>query len=291
MTLLSYAAQGFVEMEPRAAYEAVAAAGFENVEVMGNDPLMLEAPTGKGVSDFCDMLSDCGLTATSIHGPFTRPGRTLADPIEERRREDVAAFAAYVRFCGAAGIPAIAIHATTPLLLWQHYAGGASASSEDESAQLARLMADALRRSLDELVPIAAACNTRLLLENLAYEPAYPLCYLGGLRPVIDAYPAEQVGLVIDTGHAVLLGADPVAEIHAGGTRIGGTQLSDVPDGTRFDHRIPGQGDLDWDGVFAALVTEGYDGALTFEVSGGVNDETPEETARLTREFARQRGW
>jgi len=158
---------------------------------------------------------------------------------------------------------------------------------EPDRPELPELMQEAARRSLDDLVPVARRAGVRMTLENLPYRHSYLLDNMSQLRALVDSYPPECVGLVIDTGHAGTAGKDPADEIRIAGDRLYGTHLQDV-DGREPDdqHWVPTHGDLDWDAIRQALRDVGYSGAWTFEVANGRNGETPEELARLTRELA-----
>ena len=110
------------------------------------------------------------------------------------------------------------------------------------------------------------------------------------LRTLVDPYPEDAVGLVVDTGHAWTSGDDPASEIRTAGSRLWGTHLQDV-DGQdpQDNHWIPGHGGLNWEEIRAALDTV-YVGLWTFEVIVPRNDETPHELARITREVAAEWG-
>lgn len=87
--------------------------------------------------------------------------------------------------------------------------------------------------------------------------------------------------VVLDTGHALLAGTDPVAAVAAWGPRIDHVHLKDVltavPREARREGPVPlrtwwsranvvfGQGDVDLAGVLSALRRSGYDGWLVTE--------------------------
>jgi sugar phosphate isomerase/epimerase len=150
---------------------------------------------------------------------------------------------------------------------------------------------DAVPRSLDELVPIAKEAGVRILLENLPYHCDYAFLTMRELRSLVDRYPEAQVGLVIDTGHAWVLGNDPAEEIRAAGPRLWGTHLQDVAYDTPQDsHWVPTHGGLDWKAILCAFSEVNYAGAWTFEVHGARHGETPEELAWETHRIAKHWG-
>lgn len=155
-------------------------------------------------------------------------------------------------------------------------------------------MEEDARRSLDELSPVAGEAGTRILVENKPYEDArdvrdYPLRSMSDMRRLIDAYPCDQVGLALDTGHAAMAGLDPAAEIELAGERLWGTHLQDV-DTERMppydNHWVPTRGGIDWNAVRAALERVGYSGAWTFEVFSGQDGESPEQLVTQSRAIA-----
>lgn len=111
---------------------------------------------------------------------------------------------------------------------------------------------DALRRSLDDLIPYAAARGVRLGLENR------PICEVPNwedMGEILSWYVDDTVGYWHDTGHAQVqeaLGFTPQADwLRAYGRRLVGTHLHDeVELGV---HRAPGEGHVAWTAL-AALV-------------------------------------
>ena len=109
-----------------------------------------------------------------------------------------------------------------------------------------------------------------------------------------------DIGLCLDTGHLLLGGGDPVAAIRDWGSRINHVHLKDarrsvmaeiVADGgqaneiwSREAFPALGQGDLDVEGVLAALVGIGYGGWLVVE-----QDTLPRTRERFERAAADQR--
>ena len=111
---------------------------------------------------------------------------------------------------------------------------------DSERPELHGIIADATRRSLDDLVPVARAAGVRMLLENLPYKWDFPFFDMTELRHLVDDYPEEAVGLIIDTGHAWTVGKHPADESRAAGERLHGTHLQDVDaEHPRDDHWVP----------------------------------------------------
>ncbi len=291
MKQVSYSTGGFGGHDIRTALDAIAAEQFNCVEVGGCgtcfDDWACSArddapapPTGRSLAAFRGELEKRGLSATTVHAPSRT--NVLGAPTQAWRTEKVGVLGQYIRFAAELGAGGIVIHGIpNPCFL----------PKDCDVATMVQPMVDAMRRSLDELVPVAAAAGTRILLENLPYgidvSIEYPLIAMRQLRPFVEEFPQEHVGLVVDTGHAWTDGFDPAAEIELAGDRLWGVHLQDAPQKEPYDnHWVPGTGDLDWTEIRAALERVGYAGVWTFEVANGRDGAGPSEQARQTRAFA-----
>jgi inosose dehydratase len=121
----------------------------------------------------------------------------------------------------------------------------------------------------------------------------------------------SDVGLCLDTGHLLVGGGDPVAEIRRWAARINHVHLKDasrllmheiVATGsdanqiwTRGVFRALGAGDLDVEGVLAALREVGYAGWMVVEqdvlIDGPDGLEQAVGDQRANRQFLADRGW
>jgi sugar phosphate isomerase/epimerase len=279
MSNISYSTLGFVDRDVEAALDGVAAAGFTQTEIMGQAPHLAVPPKGKALADFRARLVARGLRARTVHAPLTR--NVLGAPEEGWRLEVVEVLASYLRLAGELEATEVVIHPVpNPIFV-----------PEGDHPEVAQRIADAVPRSLDRLVPIAGREGVRILLENLPYACGYPFLGMQELRPLVEHYPEEQLGLVIDTGHAWTMKRDPSREIEIAGSRLRGTHLQDVDyEDPNDNHWPPTQGGLDWSAIRNALASVGYPGPWTFEVARGTGGETPEQLARLTRQVARSWG-
>lgn len=272
MINFGYGTFGFTDRNVELALDAIAAAGFEQAEVFGQEPHLAVPPKGRALREFGERLRERGLGAT-VHAPLTT--NVLGAPDEQWRREKVYVLGEFLRFSGAIEARAMVVHPIpNPIFV-----------ADPEDPALPGLMGPAVRRSLDDLGPIAERAGVPILLENLPYDCDYPLLNMAELRPLVDEYPPAQVGLIIDTGHAVLTGLDPADEIRIAGERLLGTHLQDT-DGLDDRHWLPGTGVIDWDAVREALVQVEYRGAWTFEMHPGPSGESPEDACSRARAVA-----
>jgi sugar phosphate isomerase/epimerase len=274
----AYSTVGFMDRDIEAALDAIAAAGFRAVEILGQSPHVAEPLDGAALIAFHRRLLERGFMQCTVHGPMGR--HVLGAPDEDWRRDVSVILARYIRFAGELKASGIVIHPVPNRIF---------VPKADDPAVPAQ-MGSAARRSLDDLIPIAAEVGVRILLENLPYREPYPFVAMSELRSLVDGYPADQVGLVIDTGHSWTRGNDPAHDIRIAGGRLWNTHLQDVDLAAPNDqHWIPGHGGLDWTAIRDALRDVGYAGPWTFEVGQGRSAESPVTLAQLTHQIAL--GW
>ena len=274
----SYSTGGFRDRSLPAALEAVAAAGFPQTELAA-DPHVDGPPTGHALTDLRAIVERAGLRARTVHAPAKET--VLGTTNEDWRRQALGTLERYIRFAGAISTTAIVIHPVpNPMFV-----------PDPDDPSVPQLIRDGVRRSLDRLVPVAEAAGVRLTLENLPYRVDYPLLTMEELRPLVDDYPDDRVGLIIDTGHVGVLRMDPSAEIRVAGDRLWGSHIHDVdftiPNG---DHRAPTRGGFDWAPILQAFREVRYPGPWTFEPSVPTGSETKDDVVRITREAATRWG-
>jgi sugar phosphate isomerase/epimerase len=155
-----------------------------------------------------------------------------------------------------------------------------------ERAHRYRERMNALRRSLDELIPCAEARGVRLGLENR------PICEVPNwedMGQVLSWCPPDTVGYWHDAGHAQVqenLGFTRHADwLRAYGRRLIGLHLHDAV-GCQV-HCAPGAGSVDWIGLAALVASCGDHVVHTVEVNCTVS----EEALRAGVEHLRSTGW
>ncbi|MEU2870096.1 sugar phosphate isomerase/epimerase family protein [Streptomyces olivoreticuli] len=199
------------------------------------------------------LVRDAGLTVSSLcRGGFL----TAADPIGR-----AAALAD-----NRAAVEEAATLGTGTLVL---VAGGLPPGSRDLPGARERV-ADALA----ELGPYAAGCGVRLAIEPLHPMYASDRCVVSTLRQALDLaerFPADQVGVVVDTYH--LWWDDTVAGqlVRAGeGGRIAAFQLADwvtpLPEGVLLGRGQLGDGCVDLRWFHERAEAAGYRGPEEVEI-------------------------
>ncbi|MEU3882604.1 sugar phosphate isomerase/epimerase family protein [Streptomyces californicus] len=206
-----------------------------------------------GVERTARLLSDAGIGVTSLcRGGFF----TALDPAERARALDD----------NRAAIDEAAALSTDTLVL---VSGGLPPGSRDLHGARERV-ADALA----ELAPYAAERGVRLAIEPLHPMFASDRCVVSTLGQALDLaerFPAEQVGVVVDTYHLWWDDRAPADIARAGaGGRIHAFQLADwitpLPAGVLLGRGQLGDGSVDFRAFRSAVESAGYDGPIEVEI-------------------------
>ncbi|MFF3122497.1 sugar phosphate isomerase/epimerase family protein [Streptomyces sp. NPDC057908] len=206
-----------------------------------------------GIERTARLLADSGLSVTSLcRGGFF----TAIDPAERARALDD----------NRAALDEAAALSTDTLVL---VSGGLPAGSKDLHGARERI-ADAL----GELAPYAAERGVRLAIEPLHPMFASDRCVVSTLSQALDIaerFPAEQVGVVVDTYHIWWddQAAAQIARAGAGG-RIHSFQLADwitpLPAGVLVGRGQLGDGAVDFRAFRSLVEATGFDGPIEVEI-------------------------
>jgi len=131
----------------------------------------------------------------------------------------------------------------------------------------------------------AAGGSTHVCFEP---EPGMLVASMAELDEFLGRLARDDLGIMLDVGHVPV--TEPIsaeAVIRQVGPRLGGLQLDDCPGG-RHDHAFPGEGDLDWPAVVAAIQETGFGGLACLELPRHAHD--PVQTATRARAFFRELG-
>ncbi|MFF2011251.1 sugar phosphate isomerase/epimerase family protein [Streptomyces sp. NPDC058195] len=206
-----------------------------------------------GVERTAALLADHGLTVTSLcRGGFL----TAPDPAERARALDD----------NRAAIDEAAALSTDTLVL---VSGGLPAGDKDLYGARERI-ADAVGR----LAPYAAERGVRLAIEPLHPMFASDRCVVSTLSQALDLaerFPAEQVGVVVDTYHIWWDDQAPAQIARAGaGGRIHSFQLADwitpLPAGVLLGRGQLGDGSVDFRSFRSMVEAAGFDGPIEVEI-------------------------
>lgn len=139
-----------------------------------------------------------------------------------------------------------------------------------------------LPAAMAPVLELAEKRGIRVALENCPMAHHWPPQYNIAINPVLwreifSAIPTHVLGLNFDPSHLVWQGIDYVAAVNTFADRIVVAQAKDseiLPHvqreegvlGTNFwRHRIPGQGEVNWNRFIAALIEAHYQGPLVIE--------------------------
>ncbi|MFE6916903.1 sugar phosphate isomerase/epimerase family protein [Streptomyces rubiginosohelvolus] len=206
-----------------------------------------------GVERTARLLADAGLTVTSLcRGGFF----TVLDPTERARALDD----------NRAAIDEAAALSTDTLVL---VSGGLPPGSRDLHGARERVA-----EALAVLAPYAAERGVRLAIEPLHPMYASDRCVVSTLAQALDLaerFPAEQVGVVVDTYHLWWDDRAPAQIARAGaGGRIHSFQLADwitpLPAGVLLGRGQLGDGSVDFRAFRREVESAGFDGPIEVEI-------------------------
>jgi L-ribulose-5-phosphate 3-epimerase len=121
-------------------------------------------------------------------------------------------------------------------------------------------------------------------------EPGMLVASLGELDEFLARLRRDELRVMLDVGHVPVTegeqpaGSASAAAVYRLGERLGGLQLDDCL-GRRHEHLLPGDGELDWRGLLAAIEVSDYRGLASLELPR--HDHDPVSTARAALRFLR----
>ena len=140
-----------------------------------------------------------------------------------------------------------------PGCVMMHLPPNRAIKSTPEDERLLPARVEALRRSLDEIVPALEKYDARLAVENRRNDS------FRVIAEVMAEYPAERIGITLDTGHANIDEARGLDRMEKFKDRLLALHLNDN-DGAGDLHQPPFYGTLDWERVARLVATSAYAG-------------------------------
>jgi sugar phosphate isomerase/epimerase len=232
----------------------VAAHGFEALEVFATRS-HFDYHDAHAIAQLGEWLADTRLTLHSVHAPIfdaMKDGKWVgsysnASGDESRRTAALAETRAALRVATVVPFRYLVVHLGMP---------SAQQMPPRENQP------DAARRSLEEIVTLAAEVNVRVAVEVMpnALSSAGALVRL--LEEQLDGVDA---GICLDYGHAHIMG-DLAEAIETLSGHLWTTHVHDNR-GRQDDHLVPFAGTIDWDAAMMETQKIGYDGPMMFEVA------------------------
>jgi sugar phosphate isomerase/epimerase len=201
-------------------------------------------------------LGECGLRLLDLHGSAGRE-KGWGSPREYERRAGVELVANRIAMTARLGGDVVIMHLP----------GG---GWEDCGPRI--------RRTLDELRPVAERHAVRIALENGGSHESFD-----EIERVLEAYGPEYVGLCYDSGHGNLF-AEGLSRLDVLRDRLISVHLHDN-DGSGDQHRLLFTGTIDWGRLAGILVRSSYAGPVSMEVSMR-NEPHTDESAFLADTLA-----
>ena len=230
----------------------VAAHGFESLELFATRS-HFDYHDLSARAELAEWLSDTRLQLHSVHAPAfaaLRNGRWVgafsnAASDETRRRAAIGEAEAAL---------ALARHVPFQYLVTHLGVPPSEVVGTDNQRQAAR-------RSIEDLVTLAAKENVRVAIEVIPN----PLSSADNLVHLIEEdLDGLDVGICLDYGHAHLMG-DLGEAIETLSGHLWTTHVHDNG-GTRDDHLVPYAGTIDWDAAMMTTQKIGYEGVFMLEV-------------------------
>ncbi|MGW0066955.1 sugar phosphate isomerase/epimerase family protein [Streptosporangium sandarakinum] len=232
----------------------------------------------QGLDETVKLVADAGLRVSSLcRGGFLTSGDREALDDNRRAIDEAATLGAACLVMVVGGLPGV-----TP---------GEPSPAVDRDLAGAR---ERVAGALAALVPYAAERGVRLALEPL--HPMYcadraVLSTLGQALDLAEPYPAERVGVVVDTFH-VWWDPQVLAQIARAGDRIASYQVCDqlhpLPADVLLGRGVMGDGVIDFAPLTRAVAEAGYTGDIEVEIfNADVWAADPDEVlARVKARFA-----
>lgn len=225
-----------------------AAAGFDAIDIWGGRPHAYRDDLHEHeIRRIRLLLNDLGLTVTSLIPAQTHSQIKLCHPKKAIRSDSIAYLNTCVETAARLGAPIISV------------LPGHSLHGQDMDAAW-----DLLADSLVQICEFASNYNVLIAIEPAdVYESDLINTSIQALD-MLEQIGCENLGVLFNTGHALLAGEDTSTVICNLGDQLLHVHLSDN-DGKSDQHLVPGQGIFDFKALIHALQLTLYEGSLTAE--------------------------
>jgi sugar phosphate isomerase/epimerase len=228
----------------------IAAHGFDAIELFATRT-HFDYASEPAIAELAEWLSDTRLELHAVHAPVGEAFRggqwvgtySTASGDDARRKQAVAEAAAALRLAEHVPFRYLVVHLGV--------VGGAAPSDNRR---------DAARRSVEEIVALAATARVGVALEVIPNS----LSNASALVELIEDLDGADVGICLDYGHANIMG-DLGEAIETLSGHLWTTHVHDNH-GKRDDHLVPFAGSINWDAAVMMTQKIGYDGAFVLEV-------------------------
>jgi sugar phosphate isomerase/epimerase len=262
----------------------VAAHGFEAIELFATAS-HFDYRNEAAAADLAEWLADTRLDLHSVHAPIVDAmsgGKWVgsysnAAGDDGRRKAAIAEARAALQVAARVPYRYLVLHLGMP-------SGAGEGRSGEGAVQVppGDNQPDAARRSVEEIVSLAAAVNVRVAIEVIPNPLSTPAALVHLIEETLDGV---DVGVCLDYGHAHLMG-DLGEAIETLSGHLWTTHVHDNG-GRRDEHLVPYSGSINWDTAMMETQKVGYDGVMMFEVGTAPGGDAIDVLKRCAR--ARER--
>ena len=232
----------------------IAAHGFDAVELFATRT-HFDYHDAQAVEQLAEWLSDTRLALHSMHAPICeglKDGRWLgtlstASRDDARRSAALAETRAALQVARVIPFRFLVVHLGVP---------AAARPSQDDNQR------DAARRSLDDIVAMAADVGVRVAVEVIPNRLSGAAALVELIEEHLDGL---DVGICLDYGHAHLMG-DVAEAVETVSGHLWTTHIHDNG-GQHDDHLVPFSGSIDWGAAIVGTQKIGYEDVLMLEVA------------------------
>ncbi|UPM44312.1 sugar phosphate isomerase/epimerase family protein [Halocatena salina] len=272
MVRLAFSTNAYTRFTLTDAVRRIADHGYDGVELLADSPhAFLPEFDEDDRTRLQETIETTGLSVSNVNAntamgyyddapdtSFFAP--TIISDSETERSRRVTYTKRAIDLAGAVGAPAVCVATGRP-----------EPGNPPEQAR------EQLMNSLHDILDHADSVGVDVGIE---FEPELLIECTEEVLELLDVVNRDALGVNLDVGHAAVYGEDPAESIRQCAGHITGVHIEDIVGGRRGKHyhRIPGDGDLNFEAIFRALDDIGYDGFATLELY--TYPDAPDRAAR-----------
>ena len=269
--IFGYSTNAFTQYSLNEALQKIAALGFAGVEVMCDRPHLYppdydpEALNGIKQGLDANKLRVTNLNSFTLFAVGDTYLPSWIEPEAERRMVRIQHTRQCLHIAKTLGCSNISIPPGGPL------------TSGTRKAAM-----DLFHQGLEAVIPLAEELGVKLLVEP---EPDLLIERTGEFREFIKDVHSPNVGINFDIGHFFCAGEDPSCALEELFEWVGHVHLEDIGKSRIHHHLVPGDGAIDFAGVFQTMKKLGYQADITLELYPYANG--PEAAGRASLDHIR----
>ncbi len=279
MVQLAFSTNAYTRFGLAEAIRRIADCGYDGVELLADVPHAYLPEFDDDREELHETLEATGISVSNINANTAAgyyddaPDSSFFDPTlitddDEERAWRVSYTKDAIDLAGAVGAPAVCVATGRP-----------EPGNPPEQAR------EYLLDSLHEILDHAESVGVDVGIE---FEPELLIECTDEVLDLIDVVGRDALGVNLDIGHAAVYGEDPAESVRQCAGQITGVHVEDIVGGRRGKHyhRVPGEGDLNFEAIFRTLDDIGYDGFATLELY--TYPDAPDRAAQRSLDVLRQ---